>query len=357
MLWAPADGTAREAGGWAPAGPGFSAVEWPALRDRQTATALVDGRVLIAGGLDSRSGERSAAAELFDPTTGATTAIRMQLAHSDHAAVRLGDGRVLIVGGPEPAELFDPATATFETTDAPPFPSLGPGSGPPTTDATHALLLADGRVLVLGHARSGWVSGLHRRAAAIYEPVTEVFVAQPALACEASAALVRMLDDRVLVPCGSGTNQAIVYHPRGSTTTIPGPGGWTNAAPLPSGQVLVTNDSGHAAIFDPQSMTFLPSQSSPMAREGAMARRLTDGRVLIVGGRSDLGDPLRDAELYDPSSGLFVNIGPMVHGRFGLAVEELADGRVLIVGGSHHSPDRTDPTASGAEIFDPALLP
>ena len=360
VLWAAAEVAARDPGGRAPAGGAFSAVEWPTLRDGQTATALADGRVLIAGGSDIRSGQPTAAAELFHPRTGATTAIRMQRAHADHAAVRLGDGRVLIVGGPEPAELFDPATATFETTDAPPFPSPGPGSGPPTTEATHAVVLVDGRVLVLDRAGSARGLGLPGRIAAIYDPVAETFIAAPAVACEASGRPARMLDGRVFMPCSRGTNGAIVYAQTGSTTTaIPGPGGWTNAASLASGGVLVMNADGQAAIFDPESMSFVPSQSSPMARDGAVAHRLTNGRVLIVGGRSRLDGStfLRDAELYDPSSGLFVDVGPMVDGRFGLAVEALADGRVLIVGGSHQSPDRTDPPASGAEIFHPTRVP
>jgi hypothetical protein len=360
VLWAPAEVAARDPGGRAPAGPAFSAVEWPTLRDRQTATALADGRVLVAGGLDSRSGEPMAAAELFDPRTGATTAIQMQQAHADHAAIRLGGGRVLIVGGPEPAELFDPATATFETTDAPPFPSPGPGSGPPTTEATHAVVLADGRVLVLDRAGSTQGLGLPGRIAAIYDPVAETFTAASAVACEASGRPARMLDGRVFMPCGRGANQAVVYDPTGATpTAIPGSAGWTNAASLASGGVLVTSDSGEAAVFDPQSMSFAATQSSPMAREGAVAHSLTDGRVLIVGGRANLdgSTSLRDAELYDPSSGLFVDVGPMVDGRFGLAVEELADERVLIVGGSHQSPDRTDPPASGAEVFDPTRVP
>ena len=357
VLWAPAEVAARDPGGRAPAGRAFTAVELPTLRYGQTATALADGRVLIAGGIDIRSGEPTAAAVLFDPRIGATTAIQMQLAHSDHAAVRLGDGRVLIVGGPEPAELFDPATETFQTTDAPPFPSHREGWRPPTSEATHALVLADRRVLVLG--RSGPASvvpSLPKRTPAIYDPVSGTFAGAPEIECEARGAPVRMLDDRVFVPCGATRNQAIVYDSTGATpTVIPGSAGWTNAALLTSGQVLVTSDSGQAAIFDAQSMTFVPSQSSPIAREGAVARRLTDGRVLIVGGHSDLG--LRDAELYDPSTGLFVDVGPMVDGRFGLAVEELADGRVLIVGGSHPSPDRTDPPPSGAEIFDPTQVP
>ncbi|HUG47804.1 MAG TPA: kelch repeat-containing protein [Candidatus Limnocylindria bacterium] len=358
VLWAAADVAAHDPGVWAPAGRGFSGVEWPTLRDGQTATALGDGRVLIAGGSDIRSGEPTAAAQLFDPQSGATTAIQMQLAHSDHAAVRLGDGRVLIVGN-NGAELFDPATEAFQATDAPPFPSGGRGWSP-TSDVTHAVVLADGRVLVLG--RSGPASvvpGYPERIPAIYDPVTGTFSGASDIECETRGAPVRMLDDRVFVPCGNASNQAIVYDPTGaSPIVIPGRAGWTNAAPLASGGVLVTSDSGTAAIFDPRSMSFVATQSSPMARAGAVAHPLADGRVLIVGG-ADLGDwtPLRAAELYDPSSGLFVDVGPMVDSRFVAAVDELADGRVFIVGGSRRSPDRTDPTPSGAEIFDPTQVP
>jgi hypothetical protein len=359
VLWAAADVPARDPGVWAPAGRGFSGVEWPTLRHGQTATTLNDGRVLIAGGSDIRTGEPTAAAQLFDPQSGATTALQMQRAHSDHAAVRLGDGRVLIVGN-EGAELFDPATETFETTDTPPFPTGGRGWSR-TSDVTHAVVLADGRVLVLG--RSGPASsvpGHPERIPAIYDPVTGTFAGAPSIKCEANGSPVRMLDDRIFVPCGHATNQAIVYDPTGATPiVIPGGAGWTNAAPLPSGGVLVTSDSGTAALFDPQSMSFVATQSSPMARAGAVAQPLADGRVLIVGGRASLdgSTPLRDAELYDPSSGLFVDVGPMVDGRFVAAVEELADGRVLIVGGSRRSPDRTDPAPSGAEIFDPTRVP
>jgi hypothetical protein len=283
----------------------------------------------------------------------------MQRAHSHHAAVRLGDGRVLIVGGGEPAELFDPTTEAFQTTDAPTFPPSG-GGWSPTSDVTHAVVLADGRVLVLG--RSGPASsvpGYPKRSPAIYDPLTETFAGAPDVECEASGAPVRMVDDRVFVPCGDASNRAIVYDPTGGNPiAIPGRAGWTNAAPLASGGVLVTSDSGTAAIFDPRSMSFAATQSSPMARAGAVAHPLADGRVLIVGGANP-GDwtPLRTAELYDPSSGLFVDVGPMVDSRFVAAVEEMADGRVLIAGGSRRSPDRTDPPASGAEIFDPSRVP
>jgi hypothetical protein len=78
-----------------------------------SATLLEDGRVLFAG--DYGSGT---AAEIYDPATGRwVAAAPMNIARSGHVALRLRDGRVLVVGGevyrvadaPATAEIYDPA--------------------------------------------------------------------------------------------------------------------------------------------------------------------------------------------------------------------------------------------------------
>lgn len=121
-------------------------------RFEHTASLLPDGRVLIAGGLGTRGGETVpvAAAELYDPTTGAfSRAGEMSSPRTDHAAATLQDGRVLVSGGDRgtaplaSAEVFDPASATWSR-----VPSLARARR-----GHSATLLDDGTVLVTGGER------------------------------------------------------------------------------------------------------------------------------------------------------------------------------------------------------------
>ena len=123
-----------------------------------TATLLPDGRVLIAGGLVPPAGgrparpDRTATAEVYDPATGAFSAVgSMAALRYLHAASMLADGTVLVAGGTHEfptsglptaasdAEIFDPATGTFHATGSLLRPRLMP-----------LAVALDDRVLVLG---------------------------------------------------------------------------------------------------------------------------------------------------------------------------------------------------------------
>ncbi len=91
-----------------PTSGGWTNVGHSALVDRHhyTATLLADGRVLIAGGVigDDLSGQTEASCAVFDPKApldGAWQAVEFCLVDPRgwHTATRLEDGRVLIVGG------------------------------------------------------------------------------------------------------------------------------------------------------------------------------------------------------------------------------------------------------------------
>jgi hypothetical protein len=141
-----------------------------AARVGHTATLLSNGRVLLAGGARAdqpASPEYLASAELYDPAGDAFAATgSMAAARSGPLAVRLYDGRVLVVGGlgldgsgavsyPASAELYDSATGAFTT--------AGPTTGRVGATAT---LLADGRVLIAGGGATGGVLA----SADLYQP-------------------------------------------------------------------------------------------------------------------------------------------------------------------------------------------
>lgn len=114
-------------------------------RHKHEAVALEDGRVLIVGGSDETDGRGAYnSAEIYDSQKKTFTAInnmtraRYKL---QGAVVRLKNGKVLIAGGTNDAEVYDPSTGNFS-----------PVTG--TLDDmklfTTATLMPDGRVLIVG---------------------------------------------------------------------------------------------------------------------------------------------------------------------------------------------------------------
>jgi hypothetical protein len=89
------------------------------IRHKHAATVLGDGKVLVLGGSDARDGRgRYSSAELFDPTTGTFTGVNAMNAERfklPHAVVVLRTGEVLVAGGAERAEVYDPETNRFRT--------------------------------------------------------------------------------------------------------------------------------------------------------------------------------------------------------------------------------------------------
>ena len=304
-------------------------------RNGHTATLLLDGRVLIAGG-------GPASAEVYDPTSQTFTVTgSMTLAQGARSATLLADstlpnyGKVLIAGGDEMiAELYDPKAGTFSPTGSTLAQHLG----------QTATLLQNGEVLIAGGETAK---------ADLFNPSTGAFTATGSMTISRSAHTATLLSDgRVLItggvqdfgpgtvpiPLGPGVISAELYDPATGTfspttgSMSEGRSGHT-ATLLVDGTVLVTGTDRTAELFSPETGTFsvVGELSTGL---GATATRRNDGTVLVAGGRNRVSQAT--AELFAPESGGFVTTGLLITARDGHTATLLPDGSVLITGGTSH---------------------
>ena len=329
-----------------PAGSFTATGSMSTARYGHSATLLLDGRVLVAGGDGGRT------AELYDPASGLFVATgSMVMSRQLHSATRLPDGRVLLVGGRQDAsaELFDPATGSFSPT----------GEMRIAQHWHSAVTLANGKVLVVGDIEG-----------TLYDPRTERFApagpyAKPSYFLNTTTLLA---DGRVLLV---GDDPARLYDPATNTFSETGSLGaatliygleLNTATLLTNGNVLITggmNDEvwplglvAAAELYEAATGKFRTTSPMRLPRDGHAAARLPDGRVLIVGGYSAACDDafacgrrLADAEIYDPSSGTFAAAGNMTFPRQMPRATPLTNGDVLITGGSDASAELYHPSA------------
>lgn len=339
-------------------------------RDLHTATLLLDGRVLIAGGENPSA---LATAELYDPAMGTFTATgSMTTARVGHTATLLPDGRVLIAGGSTTnAELYDPSTGTFSATGE-------------MVNALHseltATLVANGKVLI-----TGGLAGSAIASPELYDPSTGTFsLAAPyagSYATDEFGSTATLLSDGAVLftadPLYSGSYGAEIYHPEAKVFMRTGAMianiiGRT-ATLLPNGKVLVAGGADEGArykeseLYDPSAGAFTATSGMTEPRVGHAAVLLSDGTALITGGEGwgPLGDmpccwflgSLASAEIYDSSAGTFTATGNMTARREYQRVTLLNDGRVLVTGGSFYGGIGVFyGSLSSAELYNPPVL-
>jgi hypothetical protein len=132
---------------WLPAGDMASA------RAVHTATLLPDGRVLVAGGTNPRTGRQLATAELYDPANRSWRAAgSMSEARGLQTATLMKDGTVLVAGGYRLGAGYLPSVEQYEPTSGAWHPAA---SLRPPLSLQGATLLLDGGVLVVGSGQNG----------------------------------------------------------------------------------------------------------------------------------------------------------------------------------------------------------
>jgi uncharacterized repeat protein (TIGR01451 family) len=254
-----------------------------------SATLLQDGTVLLAGG-----GYNAKDAFLYNPTNGTFGSLGSMIDyHSGHSATRLDDGRVLITGGPgdiAQAELYEPASQTFVVT----------GRRITGSQGHRAFLLTNGTVAMLGGA---WINNL-APTNDLYNPSLGSFESLGTVNAQAGAGGTALLDGNILMTGG---------FVQSSLSTV-------------------------ATIFHPATSNFTATGASQYPHPRATATRLGDGKVLVVG--SDHLYTVNEAaqatpELYDPVSGTFALTAPLATRRQDHTATLLPDGTVLIAGGRY----------------------
>jgi hypothetical protein len=243
-----------------------------------TATLLSNGKVLIVGGTPdpSRGFFVATDAELYDPLTGnfARTG-DLNVRREGHTATLLANGKVLIAGGVDSgdeaiasAELYDPETGTFT-------PTGGIGGG--AASVQRATLLPDGTVFGLAHVENLFSYGDY---AERYDPSTGSFSDAGNRLTLKGAPIILLSDGRVLLTgipllvsvysySPTDDHSADLYDPVKRTFSTVGdlntPRGAHTATLLSDGTVLIAGGSSSSFpyVFLASAEIYHPAVSKP----------------------------------------------------------------------------------------------
>lgn len=266
-----------------------------------TATVLPNGSVLVTGGNNPSDVNYLNSTEIFNPDTNAwSKGPAMSIARRYHTATRLPNGKVLITGGEIASQVRTNTTALYD-------PQTGAWSNAASMVAVRArhtaTLLANGKVLVAGGG--GGSEALD--SAELYDPQTNAWSSAgtfPDARFDHTATL--LWDGRVLITGGGTSAYGSGYPVSSNAVYNPGTNNWTP----------------------------VPAMSVPRFQHQAIA--LSNGKVLVIGGRKGLVS-YASTELFNPDTNTWTAGPAMGKARAEFAVTMLVNGSVLVVGGSNYS--------------------
>jgi len=363
-------------------------------RANHTATLLLNGKTLVAGGSDFVTTHRSS--ELFDPATGqwqVTGDLRTE--RQGHTATLLPDGRVLVAGGQlndgtvlDSAEIYNPATGAWNFTGSLTLPRFN----------HTATLLPSGKVLVIGGCSVGAANselGTNALSAVdVFDPATGQWARlAPIKALRQQHTATLLPNGNVLVAGGilTSTSQTAIitaelYNPLTGESILTGSMTIArfnhSASLLANGKVLVmggphgtaftaTNYSGSAEVYDPAAGTWTKTSADPPFRRRHSANVLPNGKVLLAGGfryvAANANSPAsapstNETLLYDAETDTFASssdgsasTGKLNSSRAWGAATILPGGKVLTTGGAYYFGTTLVAVFSSAEIYDVGL--
>lgn len=407
----------------------------PAERYGGIVVALRDGRVLLAGGATDIGNGRDFAgcisdAALFDPSVGTWRAVAPMLApRCDGVATALSDGRVLIAGlagepdprgAPPSMEVYDPVGNTWAPA----------GKAPQGFAPSYALATADETVLLAGRDPQDlviveWKAGAFRVPAPFPEPANfswfkalywnpdrvmgvvfdtgrvlgwdggggrwSVIAPGTGIHFDAIVALadgrwlaaskgfllwdgvsdwraaaeppfpitrprrgVRLSDERVLFVGEQRLGGAALYEPATDTWSlvVSAREFGHRLVPLPGGRALAFDGLNRVAMWDPAATTpYLWRRRGPAiaAPLGASVTAVGDGRLLICGGAVKMSQTSARCYVIDATTGAVAQTGSMSVSRTWHTATALPGGRVVVAGG-------LDEREEAAQLDDAALI-